>query len=239
MGTAVGSVRLRILTYHRVGSPRQAGYEKLTVPPERFARQLAWLRRLGYTLCGLDEAPAYVAGQPCELRRPVVLTFDDGFAELYDHVLPLLVDRRAPAVIYVVSDGGRADWTDWRGLEPPLLLSRSQLREMADVGVTLGSHTRTHARLTHCSPGQLADEVAGSKKIIEDAVGREVRHFCYPYGRLNDAVVEAVRAAGYHTACTTARGSARPGADVLRLPRLTVGKRMGLLRFLRRVVLGR
>ncbi|MFP4058392.1 MAG: polysaccharide deacetylase family protein [Candidatus Brocadiia bacterium] len=233
------STRLRVLTYHRVGPPRRAGYEKLTVAPGRFVRQVKCLRALGYTVSELDLAPRLAAGEPCAVRRPVVLTFDDGFGDLYDHVLPTLAAQALPAVVYVVTDRRRADWTDWDGLEPPALLDRSQLREMAAAGVSIGSHGRTHARLTRCSPGQLSDEVGGSKKAIEDLLGREVRHFCYPYGRANEAVAEAVREAGYHTACTTERGCVRPGADVLRLPRLVVGKRMGLLHFARRLVFGR
>lgn len=238
MGTA-GSTRLRVLTYHRVAPPRRGRYEKLTVAPERFVRQMRWLHALGYTVSNLDVAPRLAAGEPCAVRRPVVLTFDDGFGDLYGHVLPTLVAQRLPAVVYVVTDRERADWTDWGGLEPPALLDRSQLREMAAAGVTIGSHGRTHARLTRCSPRQLLDEVSGSKKAIEDVLGQQIRHFCYPYGRVNDAVAAAVREAGYHTACTTERGSVRPGADVLRLPRLVVGKRMGLLHFGRRLVLGR
>ena len=70
---------------------------------------------------------------------------------------------------------------------------------------------------------------------IEDELGTEVRHFCYPYGDFDDRVVAAVGEAGYTTAVTTRRGAVRSGADPLRLPRLTVGKRMGIVRFLVRV----
>jgi peptidoglycan/xylan/chitin deacetylase (PgdA/CDA1 family) len=209
------------------------------VPPRRFARQLELLVRLGYGVCGLDVVPAFAAEGRCEVRRPVVLTFDDGFGEVYDHVLPKLVARKIPAVVFVVADRRAAEWTDWDGWAPPPLLSPAQLQEMAAAGVAIGSHTRTHASLTQCSPRQLVEEVAGSKKALEDLLGREVRHFCYPRGFYNDEVVAAVREAGYVTACTTERGAVRPGADPWRLPRLAVGKRMGRFRFLRRVFLAR
>ena len=231
--------RVRVLTYHRVGRPRRGRYERLTVPPKRFGRQVGLLLALGYRLCDLDVVLPLAAEGRCAERRPVVLTFDDGFAELYDHLLPLVAERGIAAVVYVVTDKRAADWADWHGLEPPALLSRSQLREMAAAGIALGSHGRTHVRLTKCPPARLLDEVEGSKKALEDVLGRAVRHFCYPHGSHSDAVVDAVRRAGYETACTTERGSVWPGADVLRLPRLTIGKRMGFFRFLRRVVRGK
>jgi peptidoglycan/xylan/chitin deacetylase (PgdA/CDA1 family) len=231
-------VRLRVLTYHRVGVPRGGRTERLTVPPGRFAAQLRWLVRLGFEPSSLDVAPAVAAGQPVGPRRPVVLTFDDGFAEIYDHALPLLAERGVPAVVYVITEARRADMMEWGGQEPPALLAPRQWRELAQAGLTIGSHTRTHPRLTRCSPEQLVDEVAGSKSRLEDEIGCEVRHFCYPYGRWNDAVTEAVRDAGYATACTTERGMAGAGSCLLRLPRLTIGKRMRLLRFMRRVIWG-
>jgi len=237
-GSVIGA-RLRILTYHRIGPPRQGEFEKLTVPPARFARQVGLLDRLGYGFCGLDMdmVPAFVAGQSVSSHRPVIVTFDDGFAELYDHALPVIAERGIPAVVYAASDRRTADWVDWDGQTAPPLLAGSQLNEMAASGITIGSHTRTHRRLTQCSPAELRDEVEGSKKSLEDLLGREVRHFCYPFGAHNDTVVEAVRSAGYVTACTTKKGAVAVGADALRLPRLTVGKRMGFLHFFRRVVL--
>lgn len=231
-------MRLRILTYHRVGRPRRGRYEKLTVPPERFVRQMKLLRMLGCGLCDLDVVPPFVAEGRCGVRRPVALTFDDGFGELCEHLLPVVAEKRIPAVVFVVTDRERADWTDWDGLPPPELLRRSQWRELAAAGLSIGSHTRTHAKLTKCSPQQLLEEVQGSKKVLEDALGRAVRHFCYPYGSHNERVVDAVREAGYETACTTERGVVRPGSDPVLLPRLVVGKRMGSVRFLRRILLG-
>ncbi|MFW6163744.1 MAG: polysaccharide deacetylase family protein [Planctomycetota bacterium] len=231
--------RLRILTYHRVGPPRGRRYEKLTVPPRRFARQLELLVRLGYGVCDLDVVPRLAGEGRCEVRRPVVLTFDDGFGEVYDYVLPKVRERKLPVVVFAVADRRAADWTGWEGWGPPPLLSPGQLREMAAAGITIGSHSRTHASLTQCSPRQLDEEVAGSKKALEDLLGAEVRHFCYPRGFYNEPVVAAVREAGYVTACTTERGAVRPGADLWRLPRLVVGKRMGFGRFLRRVLLAR
>ena len=229
--------KARILTYHRVGIPRTGRYERMTVPPGRFARQMGVMRLLRYRFSDLDAVAAWLKGEHPRIGRPIVLTFDDAYADLYDHACPLLLARGVPAVVFVVA-GREADVWMERGENGPLpLMGWPQVREMADAGIVFGSHTLTHARLTRCSQRELEREVADSKKMIEDRTGRQVRHFCYPYGDCDDRVVDAVREAGYVSACTTRKGAVLPGADPLRLPRLTVGKRMGMRRFLFRLML--
>ena len=187
---------------------------------------------MGFRLCGLDVVGHFLAtGAP--IRRHAVLTFDDGFADLYDHLLPLVLQRHVPAVVYLVSDRERADWCDWGPMGAPWLLSRRQALEMAEAGVTIGSHGRTHADLTRLTPRRLVGEVEGSRKVLEDRLGHEVRHFCYPYGAHDERVVRAVERAGYATACTVERGFARTGCSLLRLPRVPVSastRRLGLLK---------
>jgi peptidoglycan/xylan/chitin deacetylase (PgdA/CDA1 family) len=232
------AAKVRILTYHRVGVPRGgAGHEALTVRPERFRRQVRALRWLGGTFTDLDAAGAWLRGGSHPGRRATVLTFDDGYDDLYAYAFPVLREAGIPAVVYLVSDRARDDWRRDASPEPLALLDWPRIREMAAAGIRFGSHTRTHARLPECTDTQLADEVGNSRKVLEDKLGSPVEHFCYPYGACDDRVVDAVRQAGYRTATTTERGAALSGADPLRLPRLTVGKRMNLARFLLRMTL--
>jgi peptidoglycan/xylan/chitin deacetylase (PgdA/CDA1 family) len=228
--------KVRILTYHRVGLPRGGRTEPLTVPPDRFARQMRMLRRLGYAAVGMDEVAGWLGGAALP-ARVAALTFDDGYGDLYESVFPLLAEMKLSATIYVVSDMEDAAWRRDSSPHPLPLLTAAQMREMAAGGVTFGSHTRTHRRLTECPPPELREEVAGSRKKIEDVLGREVRHFCYPYGAFDDRVVDAVRDAGYRTAVTTVKDSVRPGADPLRLPRWNVGRRAGMIKFFLRLTL--
>jgi peptidoglycan/xylan/chitin deacetylase (PgdA/CDA1 family) len=165
------------------------------------------------------------------------LSFDDGYSDLYEHAFPLLRQEGLPAIIYLVTDHREDAWRRTKSLLPLQLLNWAQIREMADSGITFGSHTRTHSNLTRCTPEQLHDEVLNSKKIIEDKLSKQVQHFCYPFGKTNDQVVDMVREAGYITACTTRPGRVLRGTDSLRLPRLKVGKRMGLLKFFMRMTL--
>jgi len=208
------------------------------VTPQRFARQVGLLAALGCSFCSMDRVAEMLAGDAGP-PRPVVLTFDDGFSDLYEYLLPVVLARRMAAIVYLVSDKQQADWTDWGPAGPPRLLTRSEAEKMAAAGIAIGSHTRTHARLTECPPGRLHDEVAGSKKALEDRLGRRVDHFCYPYGAYDERVVRAVESAGYRTACTVERGVVPPGGDPLRLPRIPVGRRTHTFGFLKRLLLGR
>lgn len=226
---------VRLLTYHRIGVPREGRYEKLTVPPRRFGRQLTVMQLMGYRFCGLDAVAKWLRGDEPLRGRPVVLTFDDGYADLFEQAFPLLIRHRLPAVVYLVADKRTDSWLDWGRKGPLPLLSWEQAREMAEAGVSFGSHTLSHAHLTRCTRARAWAEIADSKKALEDELGRPVNHFCYPYGEYDPSIADAVAKAGYATACTTRKGVLTRDTDPYQLPRLTVGKRMGLHRLLLRL----
>jgi peptidoglycan/xylan/chitin deacetylase (PgdA/CDA1 family) len=168
-------------------------------------------------------------------RKQVVLSFDDGFDDLYEHAFPSLAEMSIPAIIYLVTDRTENAWDSKTGLRPLKLLSHDRISEMSRHGIVFGSHTRTHKNLTQCTDDQLLNEVVNSRKIIEDMLGLEVKHFCYPYGAVNQRVADTVKQAGYKTACTTKKGSVYLNSNPFMLPRLTIGKRMNLLKFLLRI----
>lgn len=228
--------KFRILTYHRIGFPRNGRYEKLTVRAEKFAGQLHTLRLMRYDLSGLDDVCSWLKGSGKHVRRPVVITFDDGYRDLFEYAFPLLVKYQVPAVVFLVAERNINSWVNRADKGPLKLLSWSQVKVMSDAGIVFGSHSLAHFQLTRCNNTRLQAEVVDSKKIIEDHIGREVKHFCYPFGNHDQRVEDAVRGAGYDSACTTDKGAVLPGANPWRLPRLTVGKRMGLDRFLLRLM---
>jgi peptidoglycan/xylan/chitin deacetylase (PgdA/CDA1 family) len=104
-------------------------------------------------------------------------------------------------------------------------MDRADLLAWQDAGQEIGSHGMTHCHLTRVSPGQARAEIFDSKKMLEDLSGREVRHFCYPYGDCNAAVRDLVGEAGYATATTTEPGLNGPDADPLLLKRLLASHR--------------
>lgn len=195
-----------VLGWHRVDV--EGG--RLAVPPALFARQMEILaaNRRRFPVMAIDEVGAALTAAPDHARR-VVLTFDDAWADNHAHALGPLTDHRLPAILYVPS----------RLLGKPGYMTSAQLLEMAAAGVAVGAHSRTHADLPACSPGELEREVRGSKEDLENLLGQPVTSFAYPTGLLNDEVVAAVAAAGFTQAVTTRPGWWRPGADPLRIPR--------------------
>ena len=238
--TRDGSSRVPILMYHNI-APAPRGlrvYRSLYVSPGAFARQMWLLDRLGYTGLSVAKAMPYLRGE--RQGRVAVITLDDGYADNLDSALPVLRQFGFSATVYVVS-GSIGRFNAWDAGKLGIrkrLMTTSELRRWVDGGMEIGAHTRTHPRLTHCSDNALHEEIHGSKVELEDHTGSAVTQFCYPYGDLDDRVVEVTRQAGYDAATATRRGRAVPGTDLWRLPRVQVARHHLLPQFAMRVLTG-
>lgn len=232
--------RALILMYHLVDTPRSAKEHRFCTPPDEFTRQMDHLVG-SYSPIGLEELVEGVRGQ-CPLPdRAVHVTFDDGFTGVLEHAAPVLAARSIPATLFAVSDrlGQTNDWMTGRGFPERPLMTAAQLRELQTAGFTIGSHTRTHARLTELDSERVADEVVSSKRGLEDALGGAVRYFAYPYGLQNDGVRGAVIEAGYQAACATISGFNRSGQDPYLLRRIDVFGTDRLWQFRQKLRFGR
>jgi peptidoglycan/xylan/chitin deacetylase (PgdA/CDA1 family) len=208
-----------ILMYHQVGPPRPgSALNAWRVREEDFAWQLDSLVRRGYRGAALNELFEGPAGG----RRLAVLTFDDGYRGVLERALPVLLARGFSATVFVVADklGGTNDWD----AETPgeALLSADEVRELHGRGLEIGSHAATHRALSRLSDGELSREVAGSRETLERVVGAPVTSFCYPFGDVDDRVVEAVRAAGYRAATVIRGGISKDLSEPFRLKRISV-----------------
>jgi peptidoglycan/xylan/chitin deacetylase (PgdA/CDA1 family) len=213
-----------ILIYHQVGpftSP--ARHRSTYCHSRRFEAQMAYLHRFGYAVIGLGEAMEGLFHGGSLPRRAVVITFDDGYQSFFDEALPMLDRYDFPSTVFVVSDriGATADWLD--GSPPgPRLMDAATLRRLARYRVEIGSHSRTHPRLSRIAPTGVADEVLNSKSALEDLLGRTVRYFCYPCGDYSPEVREAVEGAGYEGALTCIRGAANTAENPFEVPRKAI-----------------
>ena len=198
---AVGpqSINVPILTYHyiRVNPDRndRLGFA-LSVTPSDFAAQMDWLAQSGYHPITTDDLYAYLTGDQGLPSKPVILTFDDGYADFYTTALPILRSHDFRAVAYVVSG-----FVGTYGY-----MSAEQVREADRSGIEIGSHTVSHANLASLSSGSVWSQITQSKLFLEQVVGHPVVSFCYPSGKYTSAVASAVSAAGYHDATTTRYG---------------------------------
>jgi len=214
--TAHASARaVPILVYHHLGDPPQGERNpSLWVTPRRFAQQLDALRRAGFRAVTLAKVWAAWHGGGTLPSKPIVLTFDDGYAPQDTIARPALARRGWPGVLNLQL--GRVGVAGG--------LSRAAVRRMVAAGWEVDDHTITHPDLTKVSPAVLRAEVAGSRATLKREYGIDTRFFCYPFGRVDARVRAAVRDAGFVAATTIVRGLATPGDDPLELPRIIAGR---------------
>ena len=199
------------------------------IAQSRFRSQMDFLRSRG--LRGVSMRELRRASRRGSARGLVGLTFDDGYDNFLSSALPVLDSFGFSATVFVVAGmlGQQNDWEHFYDPKPQLeLLSASGVREISERGMEVGSHSMSHARLNEVHPEQLQSEVIDSRKILSEVVGREVDGFCYPYGALDGAAIDAVRSAGYDYACAV---DERSGWGNYSLPRVPVYERDGFLRF--------
>jgi peptidoglycan/xylan/chitin deacetylase (PgdA/CDA1 family) len=202
-----------ILTYHHVGQCRRGVRLKgLYLSPKLFARQMKELQAAGFSTGRFQS----VTSPRANTERRVFLTFDDGFKDVFENALPIMQQHQLSCMLFLVSDlvGKTNEWQQPMGdiVEP--LMDNTQVREWLAAGQEIGSHTRTHTRLSQLSREVAREEIAASKKSLEDRFGVAIEHFCYPYGDWNDVARDLVQEAGYQTACTT-----QPGVNTDTTPR--------------------
>jgi peptidoglycan/xylan/chitin deacetylase (PgdA/CDA1 family) len=188
--------------YHKIGfCPPTMRLPYLWVTPGDFRKQLDYLKTRGYTSMLLSELREAEGGRRPMPEKPVVLTFDDGFANNYDLAFPLLKEYGMKANIFLVYEkmGTVNSWD--KEFEPTVpLMSWEQAFEMRDSGlVEFGSHTLRHPRLTAVDEALARKEIAESKAALEAKLGREVLGFAYPFGDGADApaIRRLAREAGY------------------------------------------
>jgi glycosyltransferase involved in cell wall biosynthesis/peptidoglycan/xylan/chitin deacetylase (PgdA/CDA1 family) len=221
---------LLTLCYHAVSESWPAD---LSITPERLETQLTKLRRKGYHSTTLAAAAAQPQG-----GRTLVVSFDDAFASIFSLAYPILERLGMIATLYVSTAHVGGEPMRWDGIDHWLDgphedelrgMSGEQIRELADAGWEIGSHTRTHPHLPELGAAALREELVLSKRECEELSGSPCRTLAYPYGELDAGVEEAAAAAGYEAAVTLAPGT--PGGGRLRLPRTGVYARDGSLRF--------
>jgi peptidoglycan/xylan/chitin deacetylase (PgdA/CDA1 family) len=202
MGPGPTDVRVPILMYHYIRvnpDPRDTLGFNLSVTPSDFAAQMDWLASNGYHPIAFRDLRAYLGGTGSLPSRPVILTFDDGYADFYTTALPVLIRHDFKAVAYVVSGFiGR-----------PGYMNAAQVREADHADIEIGSHTVDHADLTRQSMDGLRFEVTNSRHSLEQLLQHDVLSFCYPSGQVNPMVMAAVQEAGYWNATTTRLGLVR------------------------------
>ena len=219
------------LYYHRVAGEWKPGQDRIDISPERFARQLRLLRRLGFKALSADEIVAFHTDPDALLpRRAYAITVDDGFRDAVE-ALAARPEHRAQVFVCTESVGGSADWA---GGEP--VAGWDELARLAATGAYIGSHGTSHADLTRVEA--VDDALAESRSELERRLGAPVPLLAYPHGRRDERVRRAAAAAGYRAAYTTDPGRNGAGTSPFDLRRVGPKEWDSSLSFLWKAVTG-
>ncbi len=179
-----------VLVYHTIG-PINAGdsasVKRFKVTPETFEKQLQYLKDNNYTTLTFGSFADMITKGEDVPPKTVVLTFDDALDTQYANAYPLLKKYGMTGTFFVYTIVlGHKKFMTW-----------DQVIEVDKAGIEIGSHTKSHAYLIKADEAALAEELAGSKKTIEEKLGHPITTLAYPFYQFNEGVEAAVKAAGY------------------------------------------
>lgn len=208
-------ISVPILMYHYVqdlpAKTDQLTYN-LSVTPENFSLQMQWLSTHGYHSVTFDDLRAYFEGRQALPSRPVVITLDDGYRDLYTAAYPILERFGLKAVAYIV--------TSFVGR--PRYVTSAMIVEMDRYGIQIASHTVDHANLSRELEPEVVYETVEAKQWLENLLGHPVVDFAYPSGKFNLLDMEVLHDHGYSTATTEQDGTSRTWATRYAWPRTRV-----------------
>lgn len=191
------------LLYHSIAAESSPRFRPFTLTPNGFRAHLQFLQDAGYTAITVRRLVDAMDGRGGPLpERPVVMTFDDGFADFYSHALPLLLEFRSVATMYVVSGliGAASAWLQDLGEGGRPLMTAAQLRTLPMLGIECGAHTLSHPQLDVIGRPAARQEIVESKDRLEQVIGAPVDSFAYPHGYHDTKVRSMVIEAGYTSA---------------------------------------
>ncbi len=215
------SLKLPILMYHHIGEPPPNPgkiREDLTVSPENFQQQVQWLKDHGYQSIKFSELYQYSLGQISLPKKPVIISFDDGYQDVFDNAIPVL--RQAGmtgsfAIItqYPATHSGTNFYANW-----------DEIKAAQDLGMEIVSHTQDHfdGKNPKYSAAFIANNLAGSVSDIKDHLGFTTHTLIYPYGRYTPQYLELAKKAGFTLGITVHAGNTVDLDNLMEIPRVRV-----------------
>lgn len=218
--------RIPILMYHSIESmPKSTVMRSLHVPPRKFKLQMMILKLLGYRGLSLRDLKPYLEGE--KHGKVVGITFDDGYLNNLIYAAPILKRHGFSATCYIVSEkiGLSNTWDLNEKITQRPLMNENEINQWLKLGMDIGAHTKTHSDLTAVSEGQALNEINDCRIDLEKKFKVPVKDFCYPFGRFNDFILDALKKSSYLTATTMQRGRVNVHSNKHLLPRIPINFR--------------
>ncbi len=221
-----GKKQIPILMYHSISRSANPKFRQLAVPAESFAEQMAYLHQHAYSPINVTQLVRILSQEQSALpERPVVITFDDGFADFFTGALSVLKQYGFTATLYVTTGftGGSSVWLQPEGETSRPMLTWEQLTEISAHGIECGAHTHSHPQLDTLPLSVARNEIVQSKELLEQHLGQEVSSFAYPFGSYTPAIRQQVKEIGFTSACAVKLMMSFETMDTFTLARLMVG----------------
>lgn len=210
--------------YHIIAEPKSAEEARFACSPILLRKHMKFLKKNNYNVVNLDKITYHIENNIPFPEKTVIITLDDGFKNNYDNAFPIFQEFNIPAIIFLVSGLMEKTniWMHNNGFPKRSMLSWENIKEMNKHGISFGAHTASHVKLPELTGEKVMEELAESKKHIEDQLGESTKHFAYPYGLVDDIVRDITISAGFQTACSTRSGFNHLDVDTYMLRRLEV-----------------
>ena len=225
VATSMEKQKIPIFMYHSISSYASQKFKPCVVSPEMFDEHLSYLDQCHYTPVTVTQfTQAMARGGEGLPRCPVILTFDDGYADFYTHALPALRRHGFTATLYVATSfvDGTSRWLQYMGEGMRPMLTWEQLAEINANGIECGAHTHTHPPLDMLPLSVARDEIVRSKDLLEEHLAQQVSSFAYPFGYYSAHVRQLVHNAGFASACAIKRALSSLHDDPYALARLAI-----------------
>ncbi|HUC83496.1 MAG TPA: polysaccharide deacetylase family protein [Flavisolibacter sp.] len=193
-------ITVPIVMLHGIGITNDAALHDWFISKEAFRQLLDVIEKHRLTTSHFAD----IAGRKGETSGQVILSFDDCYKHLFDFAIPELVKRKMKAVFYMPTAhiGHYNTWDVDKGSQQFELMNGNDLRELARLGMEVGSHSHNHIDLRKADDNQLAEELLTSKQILEEITAHRVYSIAYPYGHVPAAYKSALPKAGYQYGVT-------------------------------------
>lgn len=218
-----------ILMYHYISEPAPDAHPyrlNNSLAPDMFVEHLDYLQAQGYTTIYFKDLISYLAtGAPELPPKPIILTFDDGYEDNYLNAFPALQARGMVGTFFIITDFATQAVTD------PAYANYAtweQLREMADAGMEIGSHSRNHPDLAGKDLDYLVWQALGSKESIEANIGYHPHILSYPAGSYDQLVIDVFRSAHFWGAVTTQQGIRQDSDHLFTCKRIRISHDTGV-----------